>query len=75
MDYQHSRHSAYLIVYHLIFYPMRRHRPLIGPVQKRLEQIPRVITEHNWQLLELAIQPDHVHGKRGCRSNGASACN
>jgi putative transposase len=35
---------------------------LIGPVQKRLEQIiTEVLTEQKWQLIELAIQPDHVH--------------
>lgn len=35
---------------------------LVGPVQKRLQQIiDEVIDEHRWQLIELAIQPDHVH--------------
>lgn len=35
---------------------------LVGPVQKRLKQIiTEVITENRWQLIELAIQPDHVH--------------
>lgn len=62
MDYQHDRHSVHVLVYHLIWCPKRRRRVLVGPVQKRLEQIIReVIAEHNWQLIELAIQPDHVH--------------
>ena len=35
---------------------------LVGPVQRRLKQIiTEVITENSWQLIELAIQPDHVH--------------
>ncbi|HKF38514.1 MAG TPA: IS200/IS605 family transposase, partial [Ktedonobacteraceae bacterium] len=42
--------------------PKRRWRILVGPIQKRLEQIiDEVITEHDWQLIERAIQPDHVH--------------
>jgi putative transposase len=62
VDYQHDRHSVHLIAYHLIFCPKRRRRVLVGPVQKRLEQIiHEVITEQGWQLIELAIQPDHVH--------------
>ncbi|MBE3560896.1 MAG: IS200/IS605 family transposase [Ktedonobacteraceae bacterium] len=62
MDYQHDRHSVHLIVYHLIWCPKRRRRVLVGPVQKRLQQIiHEVINEHEWQLVELAIQPDHVH--------------
>jgi putative transposase len=58
MDYQHDRHSVHLIVYHLIWCPKRRRRVLVGPVQRRLEQI---ISEHDWQLIEVAIQQDHVH--------------
>ncbi|MFL5627660.1 MAG: IS200/IS605 family transposase [Ktedonobacteraceae bacterium] len=62
MDYQHDRHSVHLIVYHLIWCAKRRRRVLVGPVQKRLQQIiHEVINEHGWQLIELAIQPDHVH--------------
>lgn len=62
MDYQHDRHCVHLIVYHLIWCPKRRRRILIGPVRTRLEQVIReVIAEHDWQLIELAIQPDYIH--------------
>jgi putative transposase len=62
MDFQHNRHSVHLIVYHVIWCPKRRRRVLVGPVQRRLKQIiTEVITENSWQLIELAIQPDHVH--------------
>jgi putative transposase len=62
VDYQHDRHSVHLVVYHLIFCPKRRRRVLIGPVQKRLDQIiHEVIDEQSWQVIELAVQPDHVH--------------
>jgi len=57
-----DRHRVHLIVSHLIFCPKRRRRVLVGPVQKRLEQIiHEVISEQSWHLVELAIQPDHVH--------------
>ncbi len=62
MEYQHDRHSVHLIVSHLIWCPKYRRRVLVGPVQKQLEQIiHEVIDEQSWQLIELAIQPDHVH--------------
>ena len=61
MDYQHDRQSVHLIVYHLIFYPKRRRRVLVGPIQQRLEQIiDEVIMENGWHLIQRAIQPDHV---------------
>ena len=62
MDYQHERHNVHLVVYHIIWCPKRRRKVLIGPIRTRLEQIIReVATEHEWTVIELAIQPDHVH--------------
>ena len=35
---------------------------LNGPVASRLEQIiHEVASEHDWKIIQLAIQPDHVH--------------
>jgi putative transposase len=35
---------------------------LVGEVADRLKEIiAQVADEHTWQILELAIQPDHVH--------------
>jgi putative transposase len=62
MDYQHERHTVHLVVYHIIWCPKRRRKVLVGRVRDRLEQIIREVTaEHDWTVLELAIQPDHVH--------------
>jgi len=62
MAYQHDRHSVHLLVSHLIFCPKERRALLGGLVKKRLEQIIHdVVHEQQWQLIELAIQPDHVH--------------
>ena len=62
MDYQHEQHTVHLIVYHIIWCPKRRRNVLGGPVKDRLEQIIKdVVDEQGWHIIELAIQPDHVH--------------
>lgn len=62
MDYQHERHNVHLVVYHIIWCPKRRRKVLVGPVRDRLKQIiEEVVDERDWQIISLAIQPDHVH--------------
>src|SRR5690242_17649837 len=62
MEYQHEQHTVHLIVYHLIWCPKRRRKILNGPVHDRLKEIiQEVADEHHWQIIELAIQPDHVY--------------
>jgi putative transposase len=62
MEYTHEQHTVHLIVYHLIWCPKRRRKVLIGKVAERLNQIiQEVVKEHEWEVLTLAIQPDHVH--------------
>lgn len=62
MDYQHEQHTVHLIVYHIIWCPKRRRKVLIGKVAERLGQlIYEVANENTWEVLTLAIQPDHVH--------------
>ena len=61
-EYIHEQHTVHHILYHIIFCPKRRRKILVGPVRDRLEQIiHEVADEHEWQIIELAIQPDHVH--------------
>ncbi len=58
----HEQHTVHLIVYHMIWCLKRRRRILVGPIAERLEQLIREVTaEQQWEVLELAIQPDHVH--------------
>jgi putative transposase len=51
-----------LIVYHLIWCPKRRKPVLLNSIaadcRKLLEE---KCAEKGWEILELAIQPDHVH--------------
>lgn len=62
MEYEHDNHTVHLIVYHIIFCPKRRQKILVGPLRERLHQITQeVATENKWKVIELAIQPDHVH--------------
>ena len=62
MEYEHDNHNVHLIVYHIIFCPKRRQNILVGPLRERLHQITQeVATENKWKVIELAIQPDHVH--------------
>ena len=62
MEYEHDNHNVHLIVYHLVFCPKRRRKILVGPIRQRLQQlILEVATENNWKIIDLAVQPDHVH--------------
>jgi putative transposase len=62
VDYEHTAHSVHLLVYHLVWCPKYRRRVLVGDVAVRLrELIPHIASEHGWAVLELAVQPDHVH--------------
>jgi putative transposase len=60
--YIHEQHTVHHILYHIIFCPKRRRKVLVGPVHDRLKEIiGEVAEEYGWEIVELAIQPDHVH--------------
>jgi putative transposase len=62
LEYQHEQHNVHLVVYHSVWCAKRRRKVLVGPVHDRLKQIMQeVVTEHNWTIIRLALQPDHVH--------------
>ena len=49
-------------MYHVVWCPTRRRKVLVGPVRDRLAQIiEEVVAENGWEIVWLAIQPDHVH--------------
>lgn len=62
MEYQRDEHRVHLVIYHLIWCPKRRKPVLKGLVAKDCEQLIRQkCAVKGWKVLELAIQPDHIH--------------
>jgi putative transposase len=48
--------------YHVVWCPKYRRKVLIGPVETRLKQIIyEVCAEHQAEIEELQVLPDHVH--------------
>jgi putative transposase len=61
-EYQRDEHRVHLIVYHLIWCPKRRKAILTGLLKERCQQlIEQKCQEKGWEILTLAIQPDHIH--------------
>ena len=61
-DYRRDEHRLHLIIYHLIWCPRRRKPVLAGPVAARCQElIAAKCAEKGWEMLALAIPPDHVH--------------
>jgi len=59
---ERTRHAHYNINYHLVWCPKFRRPVLAGDVGKRLtELIPQVVEQLDGCVLELVVQPDHVH--------------
>jgi putative transposase len=62
MEYKRDEHKVHLIVYHLIWCPKRRKSVLVGAIAQDLRTfLEEKCVEKGWEILELAIQPDHVH--------------
>jgi len=62
MDYQRDEHRVHLVVYHLVWCPKRRKAVLGGTIAKDCQTlIEQKCAEKGWTILELAIQPDHIH--------------
>ena len=62
MDYQRDEHRVHLIVYHLVWTPKRRKAILVGPIADDCKAlIVRKCKERGWAILQLAVQPDHIH--------------
>jgi putative transposase len=62
MDYQRDEHRVHLLIYHLVWCPKRRKPILTGQLKERLIQlVEQKCAEKGWDILEFAVQPDHVH--------------
>jgi len=62
MEYQRDEHRIHLIVYHLVRTPKRRKPILTGGIAEDCRRLSeRKGEEQGWKILELAVNPDHVH--------------
>ncbi len=60
--YRQSRHAVHAIKFHFVWCPTRRAKVLKGAVAARLRQIiTEVAAEKDWEIIQVAILPDHVH--------------
>ena len=54
--------AKYDLRYHFVFVPKYRKRVLTGKIKQRIGGMIRFACQINdWEIFELAIQPDHVH--------------
>jgi putative transposase len=61
MNYERDEHRVHLIVYHLIWCLKRRKRVLVGRIAAELKRLVEAKCEQRgWQILQLAVQPNHV---------------
>jgi putative transposase len=62
LTYQRDEHRIHLIIYHLVWTPKRRKAVLVSDIALECRQlIEAKCAEHDWQIVELAIQPDYIH--------------
>ena len=60
--YRQSRHAVHAIKFHFVWCPTRRAKVLKGAVAAHLRQIiTEVAAEKDWEIIQVAILPDHVH--------------
>ena len=62
LTYQRDEHRVHLVVYHLVWKPKRRKAVLVNDVAVECRQlIEAKCQEQGWHIIELTIQPDHIH--------------
>ena len=62
MEYKRDEHRVHLIIYHLVWTSKRRKKVLVNDIKIRCnELIKDKCEEHGWEIVELTIQPDHIH--------------
>lgn len=57
-----SRHSSYVLNYHIVWIPKYRRKFLTGDLRQETEEVIKAaVEEKDWTLLALEVQPDHIH--------------
>lgn len=55
-------HTKHRVMYHIVWLPKYRKRVLNGRLAERVKELLHECSEVNgWEVLELNVQPDHVH--------------
>jgi putative transposase len=61
-EYKTHNHCKFLLNYHFVWIPKRRRKVLVGGIATRLRQIILELSiEKGWDVLAMAVEPDHVH--------------
>ena len=69
-DYRHKNTSVSLVNYHFVWIVRRRRRVLTGSIKQRLDVlIHDAARELDCDVLNLAIEPEHVHLFLNCPPN------
>lgn len=67
IKYRSNHNVYYACTYHVVWCPKYRRKVLVEAVVQRLEQIIReVCQEHQAEVLNVEVMPDHVHLLVGC---------
>lgn len=62
MEYKSNNNVVYSCKYHVIWCPKYRRKVLVDDVADRLtELIHKIASDHQSDVIELEIMPDHVH--------------
>jgi putative transposase len=62
MEFQRDEHRVHLIVYHLVWTTKRRKPVLTGPLAADCRRLLlNKCADQGWTVLELAVNPDHIH--------------
>ncbi|PZS04944.1 MAG: IS200/IS605 family transposase [Candidatus Chloroheliales bacterium] len=60
--YKSNHNITYSCKYHIVWCPKYRRKVLLEPIDERLKEIIRdVCAEHQADIFELEVMPDHVH--------------
>jgi putative transposase len=59
---EHSNHAAWALEYHIVWCTKYRHPVLVGAIADECVRIVgETCREYDWRVVELNVQPDHVH--------------
>ncbi len=66
--------TRYDLRYYFVFIPKYQKRVLTGKLAQKIAGMIRFACQiHDWEVFELAIQPDHVHLYVGCQPKWSPA--